>query len=179
MQRIKLDRTDRHILHDLQENGRMTNVELANRAGISAPPCLRRVRALEESGCINGYYAVVDPKVLGYNVMAFAQVGLDSQAESDLRAFEELVAGWDNVRECHMLAGETDFLLKVVARDWDDYQRFLTTHLTVAPHVAHVKSALAIRTGKCKPGVPVDIDPDRKPRSDFYLGTKLDQPVRG
>jgi len=179
MQRVKLDRTDRHILHDLQENGRMTNVELANRAGISAPPCLRRVRALEESGCIHGYHAAVDPKVLGYNVTAFAHVGLDSQAEADLRAFEDLVAGWDSVRECHMLAGETDFILKIVAQDWDDYQRFLTTQLTVAPHVTHVKSALAIRTGKYRPGVPIEIDSDRKSRSDLYLGAKLDQSVGG
>lgn len=136
----------------------MTNVELARRAGISAPPCLRRVRALEEAGYIRGFHADVDPHALGFNVTVFAQVGLNSQAEADLKAFESLVNQWDQVRECHMLAGETDFLLKVVARDWDDYQRFLTTRLTAAPNVSHVKSALAIRTGKLKPGVPVDVD---------------------
>lgn len=158
MQRVKLDRIDRRILRDLQDDGRMTNVELARRAGISAPPCLRRVRALEEAGYIRGYHANVDPHALGYNVTVFAHVGLNSQAEADLRAFEALVNGWDQVRECHMLAGETDFLLKVVAKDWDDYQRFLTTRLTAAPNVAHVKSALAIRTGKLKPGVPIDTE---------------------
>ncbi|GAB3128937.1 Lrp/AsnC family transcriptional regulator [Novispirillum itersonii] len=158
MQRVKLDRIDRRILRDLQDDGRMTNVELARRAGISAPPCLRRVRALEEAGYIRGYHANVDPHALGYNVTVFAQVGLNSQAEADLRAFEALVNGWEQVRECHMLAGETDFLLKVVAKDWDDYQRFLTTRLTAAPNVAHVKSALAIRTGKLKPGVPIDTE---------------------
>ena len=158
MRRVKLDRIDRKILRDLQEDGRMTNVELARRAGISAPPCLRRVRALEDAGYIRGYHADVDPEHLGYGVSVFAQVGLTSQAEGDLRQFEELVATWPLVRECHMLAGEMDFLLKVVAEDWDAYQRFLTTQLTAAPNVAHVKSALAIRTGKQLPGVPIGVD---------------------
>lgn len=157
MQRVKLDRIDRRILRDLQDDGRMTNVELARRAGISAPPCLRRVRALEEAGYIRGFHADVEPHALGFNVTVFAHVGLNSQAEADLRAFEGLVGQWEQVRECHMLAGETDFLLKVVAKDWDDYQRFLTTKLTAAPNVAHVKSALAIRTGKHKPGVPIEV----------------------
>ena len=159
MRRVKLDRIDRKILSDLQMDGRMTNVDLAQRAGISAPPCLRRVRALEEAGYIQGYHADINPALLGYGVTIFAQVGLTSQAESDLKKFEELVVSWPNVRECHMLAGETDFLLKVVAVDWDDYQRFLTTKLTSAPNVAHVKSALAIRVSKYAPGVPIDTGP--------------------
>jgi len=158
MQRVKLDRIDRRILADLQADGRMTNVELARRAGISAPPCLRRVRALEEAGYIKGYHAEIDPGALGYNVTVFAHVGLNSQAETDLKAFEDLVKGWPEVRECHMLAGETDFLLKVVAHDWDDYQRFLTTRLTAARNISHVKSALAIRTSKLQPGVPIAVE---------------------
>ena len=158
MRRIKLDRIDRRILRDLQNNGRMTNVELAKRAGISAPPCLRRVRALEEAGFIRGYHADLNPEALGFGVTVSAPVGLSSQAEVDLKAFEDLVNEWPLVRECHMLAGEMDFLLKVVAEDWDAYQRFLTTQLTAAPNVSHVKSALAIRTSKLQPGVPVDVD---------------------
>jgi DNA-binding Lrp family transcriptional regulator len=156
MRRSKLDTIDRRILRDLQEDGRMTNVELARRAGISAPPCLRRVRALEKAGYIKGYHADLNGEALGYNVTVFAQVGLASQAEQDLKAFEALVASWPEVRECHMLAGETDFLLKIVAHDWDAYQRFLTTKLTAAPNVSHVKSALAIRTAKTVPGVPIE-----------------------
>lgn len=156
MQRVKLDRIDRRILKDLQRDGRITNVELAKRAGISAPPCLRRVRALEDAGFIKGYHAEVEAKALGFNVIVFAQVGLASQAESDLEAFEALVGTWPQVRECYMLAGETDFLLKVVAADWDAYQTFLTTKLTPAPNVNHVKSALSIRTSKWVPGVPID-----------------------
>ena len=158
MRRVKLDRIDRHILRDLQDDGRITNVELAKRAGISAPPCLRRVRALEDAGYIRGYHADVDPELLGFGVMVFAHVGLNSQAESDLVAFESLVASWPDVRECHMLAGETDFLLKIVAQDWDSYNRFLTSQLTAAPNVSHVKSALALRLSKQGFGVPIEVN---------------------
>ncbi|HEY5609118.1 MAG TPA: Lrp/AsnC family transcriptional regulator [Alphaproteobacteria bacterium] len=154
---VKLDAIDLHILRDLQDNGRMTNVELAHRAGISPPPCLRRVRTLERSGCIRGYHADIDPQALGFTVTVYAQVGLHSQAEADLQAFEKRVTAWPEVRECHMLAGETDFLLKIVATDWDAYQRFLTTKLTPAPNVSVVKSALAIRTAKRAPGVPIGV----------------------
>lgn len=158
MRRVKLDKIDQRILHDLQANGRLSNVELARRAGISAPPCLRRVRALERAGYLRGYHAELEPKALGFNVTVFALVGLASQAEPDLQAFEALVAGWPEVRECYMLAGETDFLLKVVAVDWESYERFLTTRLTPAPNVTHVKSALSIRTSKLQPGVPIALD---------------------
>lgn len=156
--KVKLDQIDRRILHDLQENGRITNVELARRAGISAPPCLRRVRALEESGLVKGYHAELDARQLGFNVTVFAQVGLASQAEPDLEAFEALVQTWAEVRECHMLAGETDFLLKVVSADWESYQEFLTTKLTAAANVSHVKSALSVRSSKALPGVPIEVD---------------------
>ncbi|MGE4529035.1 MAG: Lrp/AsnC family transcriptional regulator [Rhodospirillaceae bacterium] len=155
MQRVKLDRVDRQILADLQADGRITNVDLARRAGISAPPCLRRVRALEDAGIIRGYHAAIDPGALGYNVTVFAQVALNSHAEGDLKAFEDRAAAWPEVRECYMLAGETDFLLKVVARDWEDYQKFLTARLTAAPNVGHVTTALAIRSAKQEPGVPI------------------------
>ncbi|HVB16730.1 MAG TPA: Lrp/AsnC family transcriptional regulator [Stellaceae bacterium] len=150
----KLDRIDRHILRLLQEDGRMTNIELAQRVGISPPPCLRRVRALEMAGLIRGYHADLAEEPLGFAVTVFAQIGLLSQAEADLQAFENLIAGYPEVREAHMLAGETDFLLKIVAPDWDSYQRFLSARLTAAPNVAHVKSALVLRVSKSAPGVP-------------------------
>ena len=158
MRRAKLDRIDLRILADLQADGRMTNVELAERAGISAPPCLRRVRALEQAGFIKGYHAEINAEAMGFGVTVFAHVGLVSQAETDLKAFEELVAKWDEVRECHMLAGEADFLLKIVAETWDDYQKFLTTRLTSAPNVSHVKSMMVFRTAKQLPGVPISTD---------------------
>jgi len=155
MRRVKLDRIDRRILRNLLSDGRMTNVELARRVGISAPPCLRRVRALEEAGIIRGYHADLAPEPLGYAVTVFAQIGLASQADADLKAFERLIATWPEVREAYMLAGETDFLLKIVAPDWDSYQRFLSTKLTSAPNVSHVKSAMMLRLSKDEPGVPV------------------------
>ena len=158
MSQVKLDEIDLRILRDLQENGKITNVELARRVGISAPPCLRRVRALEEAGFITGYHAEVEPAKLGYNVTVFAQVGLDSQSESELSAFEELVRSWPEVRDCHMLAGEADFILRIVAQDWETYQKFVTEKLTPAPNVANVKSALTLTASKQEPGVPVKID---------------------
>jgi DNA-binding Lrp family transcriptional regulator len=157
MKRVKLDKIDLKILKNLQNDGRITNVELARNAGISPPPCLRRVRALEEAGYIKSYHARIEPSILGYGVAVFAQVKLVSQAEPDLKKFEELIESWENVRECHMLAGETDFLLKVVAHDWDDYQRFLTHQLTAAPNVTSVKSSLAIRASKELSGIPIDV----------------------
>ena len=154
--RLVVDTIDRVILHNLQSEGRITNVELAERAGLTAPPCLRRVRALEEAGAIRGYHADLDAETLGYAITVFAMVSLKSQAEADLRAFEEHVAGLPQVRECHMLNGEIDFILKVVAHDLQEFQRFLTRELTPAPNVASVKTSLTIRTSKALPGVPVD-----------------------
>lgn len=153
----KLDAIDRKILAELQADGRMTNVELASRVGISAPPCLRRVRTLEEQGYIQGYHASVDARSLGFEVQVFAMVGLQSQAEVDLSAFEERCRGWPLVRECHMLNGEVDFILKCVAPDLSTFQRFLTEELTAAPNVISVKTSLVIRDAKDEPGVPFEV----------------------
>jgi DNA-binding Lrp family transcriptional regulator len=153
----KLDAIDRMILAQLQADGRMTNVELARRVGISAPPCLRRVRTLEEQGFIRGYHAEVDPRELGFEVQVFAMVGLVSQAEVDLSAFEARCKAWPLVRECHMLNGEVDFILKCVAPDLRSFQTFLTEDLTSADNVASVKTSLVIRGAKDEPGVPFDV----------------------
>ncbi|WP_099826179.1 Lrp/AsnC family transcriptional regulator [Oceaniglobus indicus] len=153
----KLDSIDRKILAELQADGRMTNVELARRVGISAPPCLRRVRTLEVSGYILGYHARVDPRSLGFEVQVFAMVGLQSQAEADLSAFEARCRDWPLVRECHMLNGEVDFVLKCVAPDLSTFQTFLTEQLTAAANVASVKTSLVIRGAKDEPGVPFDV----------------------
>lgn len=155
MQRLKLDAIDWRILAELQADGRMTNVELAERVGISPPPCLRRVRALEEAGIIRGYRAQLNAKALGFDVVVFAMIGLTSQAEADLRAFEQAVAGWPMVRECYMLNGEIDFILKIVARDLAEFHDFLTSRLTAAPNVASVKTSLTIRSAKTDAGIPL------------------------
>lgn len=157
----KLDEIDRMILAELQADGRMTNVELARRVGISAPPCLRRVRTLEEQGYIRGYHAVVNPRELGFEVQVFAMVGLAHQAEADLSAFEARCKSWPLVRECHMLNGEVDFILKCVAPDLRTFQNFLTEQLTAAPNVASVKTSLVIRGAKDEPGVPFDVLEER------------------
>lgn len=153
---IALDEIDRVILRELQDEGRMTNVELARRAGLTAPPCLRRMHALEENRVIEGYHARLNPAALGYGITVFALVSLRSQAEEDLRAFEAHVATLPAVRECHMLNGEIDFILKIVAHDLQAFQALLTSKLTTAPNVASVKTSLTIRTSKDSPGVPVD-----------------------
>jgi DNA-binding Lrp family transcriptional regulator len=150
----RLDAIDRKILKELQDDGRMTNVELARRVGISAPPCLRRVRALEEAGYIKGYRALLDEKKLGYEVSVFAMVHLASQAESDLMAFEEFVRAQPLVRECWMLSGEIDFVLKCVAPDLKTFQAFVEK-LTSAPNVRNVKTSLTLRQSKDAAMVPM------------------------
>jgi DNA-binding Lrp family transcriptional regulator len=157
MARQKLDAIDRQILVELQADGRMTNVELAKRVKITAPPCLRRVRALEKAGYIQGYHADLDAAALGFGVTAYAFVGLSSQAESDLKAFEEEVRSWPQVRSCYMLSGEVDFILRCVSRDLPEFQVFITEKLTAAKNVASVKTALAIRRSKNEPGIPLEI----------------------
>jgi len=160
----RLDPIDRKILAELQADGRMTNVELAKRVGISAPPCLRRVRTLEEAGLIHGYHADVDSRALGFEVQVFAMVGLQSQAEVDLSAFERKCQEWPLVRECHMLNGEVDFILKCVAPDLSTFQTFLTERLTAADNVVSVKTSLVIRNAKDEPGVPFDVLEERLSR---------------
>ncbi len=157
MKRAKLDHIDLQILSELQADGRITNVDLASRVGISAPPCLRRVRALENAGLIRGYHADLNGRSLGFEVTVFAMVGLHSQAEADLKAFEAEVATWPLVRECHMLNGEIDFILKCVAPDLSTFQSFLTEKLTPASNVASVRTSLTIRQSKHLPGVPVEM----------------------
>ena len=157
MASTRLDPIDRMILAELQADGRMTNVELSKRVGISAPPCLRRVRTLEENGYIKGYHAEVNAKELGFEVQVFANVGLASQAESDLSAFEAKCKSWPLVRECHMLNGEVDFILKCVAPDLSSFQTFLTGELLTTPNVASVKTSLVIRGEKDEPGVPFEV----------------------
>ena len=151
----KYDDIDMQLLSELQNEGRVTNVELANRVGLTAPPCLRRVRSLEESGVIRGYHADLDPAKLGYSITVFAMVSLKSQAEDALREFENAMRSLPEVRECHMLNGEIDFILKIVCKDLQTFQEFLTGKLTPAPNVESIKTSLTIRTAKQDPGVPL------------------------
>lgn len=160
----RLDAIDWKILAELQNDGRMTNVELARRVGISAPPCLRRVRALEQAGFIRGYRALLDERLLGFEVTVFAMVHLSSQAEADLTAFETFVRAQPLVRECWMLSGEIDFILKCVAPDLKTFQSFVT-ELTAAPHVRNVKTSLTLRVSKDEAMVPLELRAEAKPSS--------------
>ncbi len=150
----ELDSIDLFILAELQRDGRMTNVELARRADITAPPCLRRVRRLEEAGITRGYHAETDAAQLGWEIVFFAIVGLDSQKEQVLSAFEGNVADWPEVRECHMIRGGGDFLLRLVARD-TAHQNQLTQRLTGAVAVSRVQTLQTIRTSRSLAGVPL------------------------
>lgn len=148
MKTPELDAIDLAILRELQEDGRMTNVELASRVGISAPPCLRRVRRLEETGVISGYRAILDAGKLGHEIVAFCLVGLHHQSDAELKAFAALTANWPLVREAWMVSGDTDFLLHCVAPDFNTFQTFVLDELTSTVNVDTVRSALTIRKVK-------------------------------
>ncbi|MGQ0484535.1 MAG: Lrp/AsnC family transcriptional regulator [Hyphomicrobiales bacterium] len=153
--RAQLDATDWKILRELQRDGRMSNVALAARVGLSPPPCLRRVQALVRGGFIAGYRAVLDQAKLGFEVSVFAMVGLKSQAEPELKAFEERARQWPLVREAYAISGEADFLLKCVAKDLPALQDFIIGDLTSAANVVSVKTTLILRISKYEPGVPI------------------------
>ena len=159
MRIMKLDRINKKILSDLQSNGRLSNVELAANAGISPPPCLRRLRMLEEEGYIRGYFADLEPNMLGYEAEYFALVGLESQALDRLKAFETTVSSWPEVRECHMIRGGGDFLLRVVAMD-NSHENTLTQRLTSTKDVLRVTTFPVVQTAKRLPGVPIQIAED-------------------
>jgi DNA-binding Lrp family transcriptional regulator len=156
--KIKLDKIDRRILSDLQDNGRTTNVDLANNAGISAPPCLRRVRALEDNKLILGYHANLNAQKLGFGVESFVTVRLKDQGDVDQKSFEKKLMGFNRVREIHIISGDYDYMLRVVAVDWEDYQDFLTEKLTKIDNVASVRSAVTVKTIKYQPGVPLSVE---------------------
>jgi DNA-binding Lrp family transcriptional regulator len=152
--RGRLDAIDWAILRELQRDGNITNVELAKRVGLSAPPCLRRVRALEEAGIIRGYRALLDPALLGFEVVCFAMVQLASQGHADLSAFQARMRGWPAVRECWTLSGEVDFLLKCVAPNLAAFQA-LVAELTSLPNVRNVRTALTLDLVKDEALVPI------------------------
>jgi DNA-binding Lrp family transcriptional regulator len=145
-----LDAIDWKILKELQDDGRMTNVELARRVGISAPPCLRRVKRLEESGIIRGYRALLNAPALGLDVVAFCLVGLQHQSDAELKAFSEATRQWKLVREAWMVSGESDFLLHCVASDLASFQTFVIEELTSTTNVDTVRTALTIRQVKAE-----------------------------
>lgn len=146
--KVDLDDIDWKILRELQNDGRMTNVELAERVGISAPPCLRRVRKLEESGIIQGYQAIINGEAVGQDLVAFCSIGLKHQSDSELKAFSEKAKSWSLVRRAWMVSGESDFLLYCVAPNLNAFQTFVIEELTSTPNVESVRTALTIKPVK-------------------------------
>jgi DNA-binding Lrp family transcriptional regulator len=151
----KPDTIDWKILRELQREGRVSNVELAGRIGLSPPPTLRRVQALEEEGYITGYRARLAAEKLGYGAQMVALVGLKSQAEDQMKEFERRVAGWPIVRECYAISGVADFLLKCAGRDLQAVQSFIMGALSKAPNVESVKTSLILHVAKDEPEVPL------------------------
>ncbi|MSQ69566.1 MAG: Lrp/AsnC family transcriptional regulator [Gammaproteobacteria bacterium] len=140
-----IDRTDYRILHQLQNDGRLTNLELAERVGLSASPCLRRVRALEESGIIRRYVAIVDAKAVGLPISAFINVSLRSQELDSLEAFQQRVASFPEIMECYLMTGSSDYLLRVVVPSLEAYERFLVDKLTRVPGIANIQTSFALK----------------------------------
>lgn len=141
----QLDTADMRILQALQQDGRMTNVDLAERVGLSPSPCLRRVRELETSGVIKGYVALIDPEALDLSVIAFVRIRLERQDDQHLAKFETAIARIPEVMECYLMTGESDYQLRVLARSLADYEDLLRRKLTKIPGVAEVTTSFALR----------------------------------
>jgi DNA-binding Lrp family transcriptional regulator len=152
---MKLDRTDRTILVELQRNGRLTNRELADKVHLSESACLRRVRALEEAGVIDRYAALVSQWKVGLPGNVFVSITLNRQEQADLAAFEEAVKRVPEVMECYLMTGPQDYLLRVVVTDPSDFERLHSQHLTRLPGVARVQSSFALRTVRKSAELPV------------------------
>lgn len=156
MRKIELDGLDRRILDAIQGDGRISNADLAERVGLSPSACHRRLRRLEEEGVVEGYVALVSPAALGRGTSVFVQITLDRQQEQDLRAFEAKVMECPEVMECYLMAGDSDYLLRVVVADGADYERLHTQTLTRLPGVARVRSSFTLRTVAKRTAVPMD-----------------------
>lgn len=154
---IELDTTDIRLLEQLQTNARISNIALAESVHLSPAPCLRRVRELETSGVIRGYVTLLDPDVMGLDVSVFIQVSLEKQVSDALRKFEETVGSYPEVMECYLMTGDSDYLLRVVARDLNALQGFIVHRLARIPHVSNIRSSIAIKQVKYQTALPIDL----------------------
>jgi Lrp/AsnC family transcriptional regulator, leucine-responsive regulatory protein len=156
---MNLDPIDKRILTELQRNGRVSNVDLANAVGLSPSPCLRRVRDLENAGVIDRYAAILDQASAGYALSVFVQVTLERQVETALDAFERVVAERPEVMECYLMTGDADYLLRIVVPDVAAYEAFLKNHLTRIPGVSSIKSSFALNRVKYETALPLGAAP--------------------
>ena len=155
MPRCDLDAIDRRIVAELQENARLSNIELADRIGLSPSPCLRRVKRLERDGYIEGYRASLTRSRIGLGFSVFLGVKINAHANEDAQRFEQAVIAMPEVVACHMISGEADYFLEVVVPELEDYQRFLVGKLLNLPIVREVRSNIAIQT--LKAGAPLPL----------------------
>lgn len=155
MQSLELDKTDRAILHELQLDGRLSNVNLAAKVHLSESACLRRVKALEEAGVIDRYAMIVNQVAVGLSGNVFVEISLHQQQQEHLDRFESAVRAVPEVMECYLMTGEYDYLLRVVVADAADYERIHHGHLTTLPGVARVRSAFTLRSVTKKTEIPI------------------------
>jgi Lrp/AsnC family transcriptional regulator, leucine-responsive regulatory protein len=155
MLNIGLDAIDQRIVGELQDNARLTNVELAARVGLSPSPCLARVRALEQSGVIARYVTLLDPAKLGLNVSMFIQVSLEKQIEPALEMFQAAINSFPEVMECYLMTGDSDYLLRVIVPDMQALEKFIVGRLSKTPGVANIRSSLALKQVKYKTALPL------------------------
>lgn len=153
---MNLDRFDRKILDLLQQDGRISNVDLAQRVNLSESACLRRVRSLEQGGLIERYAAILDHKQLGLSGTVFVHIALRREEQSELAAFEEAVQKIPEIMECYLMTGEFDYLLRLIVSDMADFERLHNDALTRLPGVARVNSSIAIRTVRRTTKLPID-----------------------
>ena len=151
----RLDPTDIRILRELQENARLSNVDLAERVHLSPSPCLARVRSLERAGVVDRYVTLLDPRKVGLGVSVFIHITLDRQVGATLESFERAISGFDEVMECYLMTGDSDYLLRVVVADVDALQQFILTRLTTLPAVGNIRSAFALKQVKYKTSLPL------------------------
>ncbi|RFB80340.1 Lrp/AsnC family transcriptional regulator [Methylovirgula sp. 4M-Z18] len=155
MPKVELDAIDIRILRALQANGKITVNELADQVGLSASPCARRIRLLEEGGIIKGYSAIVDQKKVGLPISAFASIKLERQREEDLDRFAQAVAKWPEVVDCYLMTGERDYLMRIVAADLESYEQFLKQKLTRLNGVASIETSFALGQVKRSEVLPI------------------------
>lgn len=159
---MKLDDTDLKILKILQENGRLSNAELADRVALSAAPCWKRLRRLEADGFISGYQAILDRRALGYEIVAFVNISLDSHTEKTCRAFEAGVMAMPEVVACHNTTGQHDYLVQIVAKNFDTFSSFVLNRLRSLPGVKELLSTISMRELKSTSRLPRGRTADRE-----------------
>lgn len=156
MPKFELDEIDRKIIGAVQADGKVTVSELADRVGLSASPCARRVRLLEQAGVIKGYSAIIDQKKVGLPISAFASIKLERQREEDLDRFSKAVARWPEVVDCYLMTGQRDYLMRIVARDLEAYEQFLRDKLTRLDGVASIETSFALKQVKRSEVLPLE-----------------------